>query len=419
MDNRDTKLRGGPLDLLSKMNWRRDLQDLSKYWVTDTPEHHEQYQVQMGKLLECVYAACFQSCGDYEDEEIPIKAIDYLETDLTKFDPARGSLYGYIYAKIKLRMNDARRYCMSKQTGTRGERSGEKWMFDLSRFEGSFPNHGIDRDRWVENVADRIEKYYEDQFKDYSDNEEDQKRLCSNLRGYLLIYDVHGCSLYDYVQKWVKKYLPADRRSVNKIVGSIDQPIGESKDGKQIGSLGDTIAADIESPENVEARKELLQYMLSEASAYILNFQNAIRQTAKQQIEQCREEMCYTEHTVFLAINSITNITMSNDIIRAIHREYLGHFSYAPNVLSHAALKKLVLKTWETISGEGSGDTPIKWRKTGYLEARVPIHYLKTQYGLNTADSVLSNARKQYSLNLKKLINQRYGSDDAMSVFDR
>jgi hypothetical protein len=200
------------------------------------------------------------------------------------------------------------------------------------------------------------------------------------------------------------------------VAASLDAPVTGAADL----SLGQTMCDESADMEKRTERDELYQISMTKMAARILNFQAVLHQSNKQEKQRRMEKMCFTEQTLNVAqFQTIEpDDTLKVDVLMAIYREYLDFFAHMPKELTYPALQLMTLKTWAQILGESGEDRIVEWKKSGFLEARVPVCFLKQHFDTTVSDSTVSKERERFFTVFRELLAPIYSVEDAGQILN-
>ncbi len=200
------------------------------------------------------------------------------------------------------------------------------------------------------------------------------------------------------------------------VAASLDAPVTGAADI----SLGQTMCDESADMEKRTERDELYQISMTKMAARILNFQAVLHQSNKQEKQRRMEKMCFTEQTLNVAQFQTMepDDTLKVDVLMAIYREYLDFFAHTPKELTYPALQLMTLKTWAQILGESGEDRIVEWKKSGFLEARVPVCFLKQHFDTTVSDSTVSKERDRFFTVFRELLAPIYSMEDAGQILN-
>lgn len=200
------------------------------------------------------------------------------------------------------------------------------------------------------------------------------------------------------------------------IAASLDAPVAGTADI----SLGQTMCDESADMERQSALSELYQISMTKMAARILNFKAVLHESNKQEKQRRMEKMCFTEQTLNVAKFQTIELddTLKVDVLMAIYREYLDFFAHMPKELTYPALQLMTLKTWAQILGESAENRVVEWKKSGFLDAKVPICFLKQHFDTTVSDSTLSKERDRFFTVFRELLAPIYSMEDAGQILN-
>lgn len=187
---------------------------------------------------------------------------------------------------------------------------------------------------------------------------------------------------------------------------SLDQTL---TDEDSAATKGDFVSDQTDGPEVRMAQEETQAMLWNMAAGVILDFQNSKKK------QSLRHGMCYTERTAYYAVSSPFEEFCAplvkkyeENILHALSREYLNFFSTLPEeqLLTLENLYDLQLKREQDVLEDAGREDPLKFKKDGWLEAKVPRAYLKQATGKMPVASEITRYREEYLELLQSRLTQ-------------
>lgn len=392
--------------------WEKELDRIGSHWVTLRDGDDSDPNMQVGRAWVWAYVGLRVCCTKYfsyrtDQDTLITYAMDRLEEDIRKFDPAKSTLSKRMKAQFKNRLSDAMR-----RAG--GPRDRAAWQTELTQFQFDCPETEQEREAWCDQLMSRIFRFYRRRVDSCLRDGGQRQAARAQLKKILMRFDPESMSLVRTVAKWVDDTLDGDRQ--DQSVVSLDAAVGEDGDAALIDLIP---AADLpRAGEKSAARRQLERQSLAgramELIARELNYQlladpNAIRENENHRFNR----MCYTERMVYFALTDSLPDFNRKDMYHALMGPYLDFFSRMPPDEPRLRLEKLQLRTREEILDPDSD--PDGWTtqlaftgKNMYLQAFVPRIFLQRGYHQTLSDSRISKMRGKFHSVIREQLYAHY-----------
>lgn len=422
MSNRRTRTQdqnAGTVALAKEMrqiDWKKRLKTIQDRWVPNTPENTAAFLAQVNEAWEMAYLCIWNLHGRagmyarYTDDERAEAAIQ-MHTSLMKYDPKDQPLLKYVYQKSILLLKGAWARGIDIESDPPAA-DGSDWELELETLQliadGS--------EEWVDAAFSLIHSRHASRIKAKFHEKEARDEVREDLKKRLSNCDPGTLDLKELASQWAKDVLGGEKKIPTNlgILGtSLDTPVGEEKEL----TLGNLLADPGPSVED-QVHDWIASWDILSAMAAKLNYDSAKNPNQTHTVEKHRRmRMCYTERVLFLAKSSDHPIPDGKFMTRAMLESYLQHFSVLPQDWNARTLPDLPFKTEEEIldpdSSPDTWATPLEWSgASDYLPAIVPKTYLIRNFNERVADSTVSEFRKTFYKECKKLVGDRYSIDD-------
>lgn len=365
---------------LHEADWINGLKAIEAHWVENTPENQAAWQAQYQALWVCIYQGCFQFNGTYTDDERSMACDLILRDDLDAYDPNKvtvkptsqiqSRLATYMLGRIKLRLRDA--YASGRDI---------EYMTTY-RLEES--------DMWQKRETDAVD----------------------------------NATFKAWVQEGLE--LPTKsqlrrERVKGRLATRLEQPIKSGADSDDSGAtLGDMLPDPTAhcGYNNIQIRSAAEAGLYS-LLAQVLHFDTYQKGQRNSEARRLHYSLCYTEQVCCFAMEGgfvgIERYASRNfrqaDIIKALRKSYVNYFCQdglpEADVTVDDLFQMHLKRRCDCFSDEEGNTERLKWKKSGFLDAKVPISYLRDVEAVQAGNSDVSRYRSKYLEDTKNLLGEK------------
>lgn len=396
--------------------WKKELDQIGAHWVFQLSEEDPDWNLQVGRAWMWAYAGLRICCTKHfayrrDLDALIDKAMELLEGDIKKYDPAKSTLSKRVNAQMLPRIRDAMR-----RIG--GPRDRDVWKTTLLQLQHDCPENEADRAGWAEDVVRQVFRFYLNRVESKLSDTAKRTSARENLVRRLMAFEPEEMNLETIVKRWVSQVLDGDREDTSIV--SLDAFVGEDEES----TLGDLLPDPGQNDENqVQQQRSWLAQQAMELAALELNYQALLDPRAVEQNRDHRHNrMCYSERMVYFAMHDALPAFNKRDMYNALLHPYVCFFATMPEGEIQLRLESLLLKTQEEIvdpeSPRETWVTPLKWTgKNMFLQPIVPQTYIRRGYGEELTGSEISGIRSDFHKTLNRQLSDRYSREELESIW--
>lgn len=220
-----------------------------------------------------------------------------------------------------------------------------------------------------------------------------------------------------YTQGMDIEYDAPGAANKGRIAFSLDQPVKEDDSDEETATYGSLLADPLEHRRNNLFAKDGAAAVILSFLAQIANFDTCQKGQRKNETRRLHYSLCFTEQIACFAMQGGFRRTLESsprlntaDIIHALRHSYLAFFCREVPRNPLLALEKIPLKRrcdcFPADPTEQNRTELLLWKDNGFLEAKVPIAYLKSAEDITTGNGEISRYRDDYITDTKKWIGK-------------